>query len=534
MLLPNMAAKNSAALDLRSHGFHNTGPVYANLAPARLVELALSRGEGILTADGALTAATGARTGRSPKDKYFVREPASHEEIWWGPNRPLEPAVFDRLLAKVLAYYQGRPTFVHDGTACASPYYRLRVRLVAEKAWHAQFMQCLLLPPTDAERADFIPDLTIINACGLLADPAIDGTSSEVFVAVSLERKLVLIGGTQYAGEMKKAVFTVLNYLLPKQGVFPMHCAANVGPGGDVALFFGLSGTGKTTLSADPERRLIGDDEHAWSSAGVFNLEGGCYAKTIRLSQQGEPQIWKALRFGSVLENVIVDAETRLPDFDNDRLTENTRAAYPIDHIANREVSGQGTHPRNVVFLTCDAFGVLPPLSRLTPEQALYHFLSGYTAKVAGTETGVQGAQATFSTCFAAPFLPLQPTVYARLLDDRLRTHQPAVWWVNTGWTGGPYGQGTRMALAHTRTMLRAALHGELEDVPTVPDSVFGVAVPTHCPGVPRELLQPRTTWPDANAYDAQLRQLAGLFQTNFQTHAALASAAVKDAGPRI
>ncbi len=365
------------------------------------------------------------------------------------------------------------------------------------------------------------------------ADPAADGTRSEVFVVLNLERRLVLIGGTEYAGEIKKAVFSVLNYLLPFRGVFPMHCSANVGPAGDTALFFGLSGTGKTTLSADPGRRLIGDDEHGWSDEGVFNIEGGCYAKTIRLSQEHEPQIWNAIRFGAVLENVVVDPRTRRPDFDDARFTENTRAAYPVDFIAGAEPSGRGGHPRTVLFLTCDAFGVLPPLSRLTPEQALYHFLSGYTAKVAGTERGVTDPEATFSTCFAAPFLPLHPTRYAALLHERLRAHGATVWLVNTGWTGGAYGQGRRMPLAHTRALVRAALDGALSDVSTITDPVFGLAVPQACPGVPSELLRPRDAWPNAAAYDAQARRLAGLFRANFQAYAAQATEAVRQAGPQ-
>jgi phosphoenolpyruvate carboxykinase (ATP) len=522
------------APDLRSHGLVNAGRVYANLAPAALVEQALARKEGVLTDKGALTAHTGARTGRSPGDRFLVQDPASEGEVWWGPvNRPLEPAKFNRLLDLTQAYFQGRDLFVVDGYACADPRHRLRVRVIAEKAWHALFARSLFLRPGREELAGFQPQLTILVPGGLYATPAAHGTRSEAFILLHLERRLVLIGGTQYAGEIKKAAFTFLNYLLPLRGVFPMHCSANTGAAGDTALFFGLSGTGKTTLSADPERRLIGDDEHGWSDRGVFNIEGGCYAKTIRLSRKGEPQIWEAVRFGCVLENVVVDPVTRRPDFDDDRLTENTRAAYPVEFIPSAEPSGLGGHPSNILFLTCDAFGVLPPLARLTPEQAQYHFLSGYTAKVAGTEAGVTEPEATFSTCFAAPFLPLDPTRYADLLQQRLAAHRSRVWLVNTGWTGGPYGVGRRIKLAHTRALVRAALDGALEGAPMTADPVFGVLVPDSCPGVPRELLRPKNTWKDPADFDARARQLAGLFQANFKNYAARTSEAVRQAGPK-
>jgi phosphoenolpyruvate carboxykinase (ATP) len=539
--------------ELRAHGLINTGPIHANLCAAALIEMALARGEGVLTDRGALVASTGTRTGRSPQDRFIVAEPGSRDQIDWGKvNLPMEPATFQRLLDKVRAYLQGRELFVVDAAACADPRHRLPVRVIAEKAWHALFAQCLFLrapasggrqPPAGCDGTMALPSggsplsltqppFTIINACGMLTDPASDGTRSEVFVALSLERRLTLIGGTHYAGEMKKSIFAVLNYFLPQQGVLPMHCSANIGPGGDTALFFGLSGTGKTTLSADPRRRLIGDDEHGWSDSGVFNLEGGCYAKTIRLSEQGEPQIWNAIRFGSVLENVVIDPRTRQADYDDARHTENTRAAYPVEFIDNCELSGQGGHPSNIIFLTCDAFGVLPPLARLTPEQAMYHFLSGYTAKVAGTETGVTEPQATFSTCFAAPFLPLPPARYAELLRERLQKHAAQVWLVNTGWTGGPYGKGSRIKLAYTRNLLNAVLSGELAHVPFAPDPVFGVLVPEHCPDVPTELLRPRNTWADPADYDTRARHLAGLFQANFQKYAAQTSEAVRQAGP--
>ncbi|MCS6852733.1 MAG: phosphoenolpyruvate carboxykinase (ATP) [Gemmataceae bacterium] len=512
-------------------GIPSPRAVYANLAPACLVEHALLRGEGMLTDRGALLVSTGSRTGRSPQDRYIVAQPPSEQEVDWGSvNRPITPAQFERLLAKVRDYLRGRDVFVVDGWACADPAQRLPIRVIAEKAWHALFARCLFIraevpPPAEAP-------LTVLAAPGALAEPGVDGTRSEVFVLLNLERRLIVIGGTHYAGEIKKSVFSVLNYLLPRQGVLPMHCSANIGPAGDTALFFGLSGTGKTTLSTDPYRRLIGDDEHGWSDTGIFNIEGGCYAKTIRLSPTGEPQIWNAIRFGAVVENAVIDPATRRVDFDSDRVTENTRAAYPLEHIDHLEPSGRGGHPTNIVFLTCDAFGVLPPLSRLTPEQTQYHFLSGYTAKVAGTETGVREPQATFSACFGAPFWPLPPTRYADMLRERLQRHGAAVWLVNTGWTGGAYGQGRRMPLAQTRALLRAALEGSLADVPYETDPNFGLAVPTTCPGVPPQLLRPRQTWSDHAAYDLQARRLAALFRDNFRQYVPFVPESVRRAGP--
>jgi phosphoenolpyruvate carboxykinase (ATP) len=538
MFSPAAIADTPTGTDLAAIGLRHPGSVHAGLAPAPLVEWALRRGEGVLAANGAFVALTGTHTGRSPKDRYLVSEPSSRDAIWWGPvNHPMEPDVFERLHHRVLAYLQGRDLFVTEGSAGADSHYSLPVRVVADLAWHALFARCLLRPPAAGEgnRNGSPPQaepLTILCAAGMHADPDIDGTRSDVFIVLNLARRLVLVGGTAYAGEIKKAVFSVLNYLLPQQGVFPMHCSANVGPDGTTALFFGLSGTGKTTLSADPERRLIGDDEHGWSDAGVFNIEGGCYAKMIRLSREGEPQIWKAIRFGTVLENVVLDPATREPDYDDPRFTENTRAAYPLAFIDGAEPTSQGGHPRTILFLACDAFGVLPPIARLTPEQALYHFLSGYTAKVAGTEAGVTEPEATFSTCFAAPFLPLHPTRYAELLSARLREHRSEVWLVNTGWSGGPYGVGRRMPLAHTRALVRAALNGSLAGAEFVPDPVFGLLVPTACPGVPARMLRPRDTWPDPAAYDARARQLAALFQANFAAYASQVPEAVRRAGP--
>jgi phosphoenolpyruvate carboxykinase (ATP) len=491
----------------------NPARVWANLPAAGLVEHALRREEGGLTSLGAFAALTGARTGRSPKDKYTVRDELTAPRVDWTANRPMEPARFDRLVELARAYLQNRELFVFDGFAAAHPAHRLPLRVVTERAWHSLFARCLFLRPTAAELDGFTPVWTILHAADFKTDPARDGTNSDAVVVLDFTRKLVLVAGTHYAGEIKKAIFTVLNFVLPERGVLSMHCSANVGAGGDVALFFGLSGTGKTTLSADPDRQLIGDDEHGWGDDGVFNIEGGCYAKTIKLSRAGEPQIYDALRFGCVLENVPVDPATREPDFDSQRYTENTRAAYPVDFIPNCQLSGRGGHPRNVFFLTCDAFGVLPPLSRLTPRQAMDHFLCGYTAKVAGTEAGVREPTPDFSTCFGKPFLPLPPRRYADLLGAKLAAHGAPVWLVNTGWTGGPYGVGSRMSLAHTRALLKAVLTGALADVPFEPDPVFGLAVPVRCPGVPDGVLQPRRAWADPAAYDRQAAQLAERFK---------------------
>jgi phosphoenolpyruvate carboxykinase (ATP) len=522
----------TAAADLSELALSHAGSVHARLSTPALVEYALKRGEGRLTDRGALAVRTGRYTGRAAKDRYLVVAPSDETRIDWGPvNRPLPAEVFARLHARVLAYLQGRELFTTSAGACADERYRLGVRVVADQAWEALFARCLLR--LDGRPFDPATGLTVVCASGFHADPALDGTRSEAFIVLSFPHRLVLIGGTAYAGEIKKAVFSYLNYLLPGQGVFPMHCSANVGEDGRAALFFGLSGTGKTTLSADPERRLIGDDEHAWTDEGVFNIEGGCYAKCIRLSPVTEPQIYQALRFGSVLENVVVD-EAGLPHFDDDRLTENTRAAYPLEHIDGVEPTSQARHPDTVVFLTCDAFGVLPPVARLDVDQAVYHFLSGYTARVAGTEAGVKEPEATFSTCFAAPFLPLHPARYADLLASRLRQHRSRVWLVNTGWTGGPNGAGGhRIPLVCTRALVRAILDGSLDEVPRTPDPVFGVQVPQSGPEGLAGLLRPRQTWRDPAAYDAQARMLAGRFAANFGRYAGQVSEAVRQAGPR-
>jgi phosphoenolpyruvate carboxykinase (ATP) len=531
---PDRGFASSATPDLSAHGIARPGTVYANLSTPALTELVLTRKEGQLSESGAIVAYTGHRTGRSPQDRFLVAEPRIKDAIGWGKvNKPMEPEKASRLHEKVRSYFKGRELFVFDGWACADDRHRLRVRLLADKAWHALFAHCLLLRPSREERHGFQPDVTIYCAADLHADPRRDGTPSETFIVLNLERGHVLIGGTHYAGEIKKSIFSYLNYLLPQRGVFPMHCSANIGADGRTALFFGLSGTGKTTLSADPERRLIGDDEHGWSDEGVFNIEGGCYAKCIRLSREGEPQIWDAIRFGCVLENVVIDPVTRRPDYDDDRYTENTRAAYPVDFIPGCELSGRGGHPDTILFLTCDAFGVLPPLSRLTPEQAMYHFLSGYTAKIAGTEAGVTDPEATFSTCFAAPFLPLPPARYAELLHERLRRHGSEVWLINTGWTGGGYGRGRRIKLAFTRAMVRAVLNRTLANVSFAVDPMFGLPIPQSCPDVPSTLLHPRDTWSNPAEYDASARRLTGLFHANFGSYANQVSEAVRAAGPR-
>ncbi len=467
----------------------------------------MRRHEGVIAAEGPLVCRTGQHTGRSPNDKFIVREPSSAELIDWGKvNRPMDPDQFDALHRDLLGSLDGQELFVLDCYAGADPKYRLPVRVITEYAWHSLFCRNLFIDDPAAAAAA-APEFTIIDSPSFKADPRRHGTHSDVAIALNFGKRLVLVAGTSYAGEMKKSVFSLLNYLLPLQNVLSMHCSANVGPSGDVALFFGLSGTGKTTLSSDPERRLIGDDEHGWSDRGVFNFEGGCYAKTIRLSADAEPQIFATTRrFGTVLENVVVDPATRTLNLDDDRFTENTRAAYPIAFIDNAEPTGQGGHPRHVIMLTADAFGVLPPISRLAPQAAMYHFLSGYTAKVAGTEKGVTEPKATFSTCFGAPFLPLPPSRYATMLGDKISRHNARVWLVNTGWSGGPYGVGKRMKISYTRAMIRAALSGALDAVEFANDPIFNLDIPAVCPGVPAEVLHPRNTWSDLAAYDAQAK----------------------------
>ncbi len=514
--------------------FTPTVPPHVNLAPTRLIEMALQRKEATLTCRGGLVTNTQPHTGRAPRDKYVVADPGCQSQVWWGDiNQPLDPARFERITQRVQEHLRQRELFVFEGWACADPRHRLPVRVIAEKAWHALFAQIILRRPKPEERGGFQPAVTILHAPGLLLDPAREGTRSGTAIILALDRGQIVITGTHYAGEIKKSIFSYLNYSLPQRGVLSMHCSATLGAAGDTALLFGLSGTGKTTLSADPNRRLIGDDEHGWSEHGIFNFEGGCYAKCIRLSEASEPQIFNALGFGSILENVVVDPATRQPNFDDDAITENTRAAYPLEHIPGAEPTGQGGHPRHIFFLTCDAYGVLPPLSRLTPEQAMYHFLSGYTAKIGGTEAGVKEPTATFSACFGAPFLTLPPVRYAELLRERLEKHHAQVWLLNTGWSGGPYGKGKRMSLSVTRRLMQAVLKEELGNVAFAPDPVFGVHVPKNCADVPAEVLQPNLTWSNPTDYDRQAARLAELFHNNFQKHFSAASEAVRNAGPR-
>jgi phosphoenolpyruvate carboxykinase (ATP) len=520
------------SLTLVEHGLFPIR-IHANLTPPMLIEHAVRRGEGALTNRGAFTAITAPHTGRSAKDKFLVDDPDLKERIWWEKNARLDPSGFDRLQEDVRAYLEARELYVQDLFAGADPAYRLPVRFITPNAWHALFVRNMFIRAMPAELAQFRPGFTVLHAPDFQADPARHGTRTGTFVVISFAKRAVLIGGTRYAGEMKKSIFTALNYLLPGQRVMPMHCSANLGPEGDTAIFFGLSGTGKTTLSADPTRQLIGDDEHGWSDRGVFNFEGGCYAKVIRLCPETEPEIYAATQmFGTVLENVILDPATRAVNFDADTITENTRACYPIESIPNHLPSGAGGHPKNIVFLAADAFGVMPPIARLTADQAMYHFLSGYTAKVAGTERGVTEPAATFSACFGAPFLPLHPGVYAKMLGERIARHAVQVWLVNTGWTGGPYGTGSRMKLSLTRAMLRAALSGALNRAKYTRDPVFGFEVPTKVPEVPKEVLSPRDTWSDPAAYDAQAKRLATMFRENFEQYRAEVPMAVAAAGP--
>ena len=510
--------------------------VHANLTAARLVAHALGRGEGRLAASGAFMAITGVHTGRSVQDKFVVDDPEVHDQIWWGKiNQPMPVAKFQALAGKVRGWLGARDVlFTQDLYAGADPAHRIKVRLVTTNAWHAMFARNMFIRPPKAELAGFTPDFTILHAPEYEASPAVDGCRSNTCIALSFAAKVILIAGTSYAGEIKKSIFTVMNWLLPAQGVLPMHCSANVGRNGDTALFFGLSGTGKTTLSSDPDRSLIGDDEHGWSDKGVFNFEGGCYAKVIKLSREAEPQIWDAShRFGAVLENVVADEDGVL-DLDDNRFTENTRSCYPLEFIPNTVAGGVAGLPKNVVMLTADAFGVLPPISKLSSAQAMYHFLSGYTARVAGTEKGLgKEPLATFSTCFGAPFLPRHPEVYGKMLADLIAKHGADCWLVNTGWTGGAYGTGQRMSIHHTRALLRAALDGSLAKTEFIKDPYFGLMMPKAVNGVPAEVLNPRETWADKAAYDATAQQLVGLFEKNFETFASVVGDDVKAAAVR-
>jgi phosphoenolpyruvate carboxykinase (ATP) len=530
-----LIAETSRATPLETQGFAPL-KVHYNLPTTRLIEEAVRREEGWLSRFGAFIAHTGQHTGRSAKDKFVVRGPIYGSEIWWASpyQQELEESKFEALHKDVLEHYQQKEAFVLDCFAGADMRYRLNVRVVTENAWHNHFARNLFIPCPHSEAAIFSPGFTVISAPSFKANPARHGSRSETQIAISLKRKLVLIVGTSYAGEIKKSIFTVLNHLLPAGNVMPMHCSANIGKAEDVALFFGMSGTGKTTLSADPERDLIGDDEHGWSDTGVFNFEGGCYAKVIKLNPEAEPQIYRTTRtFGTVLENVVFDMQTRELDLNSDKLTENTRAAYPLSQLENARLPSLGGHPKHIIFLAADAFGVLPPLSKLTPEQAMYYFLNGYTAKVAGTEKGITEPQASFETAFGAPFLTREPHIYADMLREKIEQHGVQVWLVNTGWSGGAYGVGNRISIKHTRTLVRAALNGELEQTQFVQHPIFNLAMPLEVSGVPSAVLNPRETWADAAAYDTQAQRLAAMFADNFKQFAEFVSPEVLQAAPR-
>jgi len=521
---------------LEAQGLSPKGEVHWNLTPPVLIQDAIRRGEGQVADMGPFASVTAPHTGRSPNDKFLVKEPSSEHDVDWGRvNRPMSPEHFESLLADVQSYLDERDElFVQDLYCGADPKYRLSVRYVSPNAWQMAFVRNMFIRPDATELPTFDPNFTVLHAPEMQADPARHGTRTGTFVVLNLAKRMILIGGTRYAGELKKAMFTVMNYYMPKEGVLSMHCSANIGPAGDTALFFGLSGTGKTTLSADPNRSLIGDDEHGWSPEGVFNFEGGCYAKAINLSPEGEPDIYRTTQmFGTILENVVLDPLTRTVKFEDQSITENTRVSYPLHYIRNHVPSGRGGHPRNIVLLTADAFGVLPPVSKLTHDQALYYFLSGYTAKVAGTERGVKEPQATFSACFGDVFLVWHPSKYAEMLGRLIDQHQSDVWLVNTGWTGGPYGVGTRMKLSHTRTMVHALLRGDLSHVDMAKDPMFGLMVPKAVQGVPNSVLSPRETWSDGAAYDAQAKKLAGMFKENFEKFEKFVPESVKNAGPQ-
>lgn len=516
----NFASVDENVLDnLKELGIKNFGKIYHNLSVPELVEEALKKEEAVLASNGSLSLKTGKYTGRSPHDKFIVKEASSENEIHWDDvNAPISEENFNHLYDKVIAYCQKRDLYIFDGYVGADPKYRMGVRIINELASENLFAHQMFIRPTPEEFKHHSADITVIAVPGLKANPKIDkGINSEAFIIPHFGKKLIIIGGSKYAGEIKKSVFSLMNYFMTKRDVLPMHCSANINDEGETALFFGLSGTGKTTLSADPNRKLIGDDEHGWSNEGIFNFEGGCYGKTIHLSPDNEPLIWSAIRFGSMMENVIVDPVSRTPDYDDGSLTENTRVAYPLDYIPNSVIPSVGGHPKAVIFLTADAFGVLPPISLLTKEQAMYHFISGYTSKLAGTERGVTEPEATFSPCFGKPFLPLPALVYAKMLGERLEKYHSKVYLINTGWSGGAYGIGDRIQIKHTRAMVSAALNGTLDNVKFTPHSVFKVLIPETVPDVPQAILNPKNTWTDAEAYDKQARKLAQLFIDNFQ-----------------
>ncbi|MDB2657225.1 phosphoenolpyruvate carboxykinase (ATP) [Crocinitomicaceae bacterium] len=519
-----------------SIGLKNLGNQFWNLSPAELVEDTIINGQGVLTDTGAIAIETGEFTGRSPKDRFVVCDDKTENAVWWGDiNIKFTPEKFDALYNRMKAYMNGKDVYVRDAYACADDNHRLNLRVVTEYPWSNMFAYNMFLRPTDEEIKNFEPEWHIVNAPGFIADPEIDGTRQHNFAVINFTKKMIIIGGTGYTGEIKKGIFSVLNFILPhEKNVLSMHCSANIGKDGDTAVFFGLSGTGKTTLSSDPDRRLIGDDEHAWADDSVFNFEGGCYAKTIDLSREKEPQIYDAIKFGAILENIGFQEGSSTPDYTDGSITQNTRVSYPIHHIDNIETPSRGGAPKNIFFLTCDAFGVLPPISKLTTEQAMYHFMSGYTAKVAGTEMGITEPQTTFSACFGAAFLPLHPAKYAELLGDKLNNSDVNVWLVNTGWSGGSYGVGERMSLKYTRAMITAAMNGQLENVEFVTQPVFELAIPTSCEGVPSEILNPKDTWADKAAFDETANNLANKFVTNFEEYQAETSEAILSAAPKV
>lgn len=519
-----------------SIGLTNLGATYWNLTPAELVEETIINGQGVLADSGALCVSTGEFTGRSPKDRFIVLDEKTKDSVWWGDiNIAFDGDKFDNLYNRMKAYLAGREVYVRDAYACADPTYRMNLRVVTEFPWSNMFAYNMFLRPEAADIADFLPEWHIVCAPGFKADPAIDGTRQSNFAVINFTKKMIIIGGTAYTGEIKKGIFSVLNFVLPhERNVLSMHCSANIGKNGDTAIFFGLSGTGKTTLSSDPDRNLIGDDEHGWTNGSVFNFEGGCYAKCIDLSKEKEPQIYDAIKFGAILENIVFKENTCEPDYTDSSITENTRVSYPIHHIDNVAVPSVGTDPKNIFFLTADAFGVLPPISRLTPGQAMYHFISGYTAKVAGTEVGVTEPQPSFSACFGKAFLPLHPTKYAEMLGNKMADTGARVWLINTGWSGGSYGVGSRIKLAYTRAMITAALNGELDNVEFRTHEVFGLAMPTTCPNVPDEILNPRDTWSDKAAYDNTANILAEKFVNNFKQFEEQASEAIMSAAPKV
>jgi phosphoenolpyruvate carboxykinase (ATP) len=520
-------------LELEQFGI-TTKKVYRNLSIKSLVDMAISRKEGILASNGALAVETGKFTGRSPDDRYIVDDDLTHDTIHWGAvNHPLSEEKFERIFEKMKKHMESKEIFIFDGFVGADPKYRMPIRIINDHAWQNLFARQLFIRPTSKELESFKGEFMLIALNDFKADPTADGVRTETFIIINPKRKIVLIGATSYAGEIKKAIFSSMNYYLPAKGVFPMHCSANIGKEGDVTLFFGLSGTGKTTLSADTERRLIGDDEHGWSDDGVFNFEGGCYAKCINLNKEHEPQIWAAIRFGAVMENVVLDEKTNEPDFADDSLTENTRVAYPLDHIPAAVIPSVGPHPKVIIFLTADAFGVMPPIARLTKEGAMYHFMSGYTSKLAGTERGITKPKETFSKCFAAPFMPRPAGVYAEMLGKKIEKHGTRVYLINTGWSGGPYGVGERIKLPYTRAMVRAAITGTIEKSEFAHDEIFNLDIPTSCPDVPSEILNPRNMWQEKDAYDIAAKRLAGLFVENFSRFEDVPKE-IRDAGPRI